>query len=299
MEPTPSKKLAPIIVAGASGYLGQHILHELKDRGIPFKALVRNPEKLKIKLKAEQIIKAEATQAESLKGVMDGASMIISSLGITRQKDGLSYWDVDYQANVNLLKEAEAAGLQKFVYVSVFNAHLLKGIQIIEAKEAFVKELQQSSISSQVIRPTGYFSDMADFLQMAAKGKVYLFGDGHCKLNPIHGADLAEFIVNSLSSKAEELNVGGPDLLSQNEIAALALDAYYKELKIVHLPDGLRKLIIASLKLFTSAKFYGPYEFFLSAMALHHAAPRFGHRRLYQFFQEEVNEARKENDADH
>ena len=279
---------APVIVAGASGYLGQHILTELRERGIPFKALVRNPAKIKIPLQPHEIIKAEATKPESLKGVLNEASTIISTLGITRQKDGLSYQDVDYQGNLNLLKEAEAAGLKRFIYVSVFNAHQLKGLKIIDAKEAFVKELEASQISSLIIRPNGFFSDMSDFLQMAAKGKVYLFGDGHYKLNPIHGADLAEFIVDNLHSTDLELNVGGPDLLSQNEIAALALDANYKDLKIVHLPDWFRRFIIWSLRTFTSSKVYGPYEFFLTAMSIHNAAPRFGKHRLYQHFQKEV-----------
>lgn len=279
---------APVIVAGASGYLGQHILTELRERGIPFKALVRNPAKIKIPLQAHEVIKAEATKPESLKGVLKGAKMIISTLGITRQKDGLSYQDVDYQGNLNLLKEAEAAGVKRFVYVSVFNAHQLGGLKIIDAKEAFVKELGKSPVKGLVIRPNGFFSDMSDFLQMAAKGKVYLFGDGHFKLNPIHGADLAEFIVDNLQSEDSELNVGGPDLLSQNEIAALALDANYKDLKIVHLPDWLRRLIVWILRRFTSAKVYGPYEFFLTAMSMHNAAPRFGKHRLYQHFQKEV-----------
>jgi len=279
---------APVIVAGASGYLGQHILTELRERGIPFKALVRNPDKIRLHLSPHEIIKAEATKPETLKAQLNGAQTIISTLGITRQKDGLSYRDVDYQANLNLLKEAQAAGLERFVYVSVFNAHQLSGLKIIDAKEDFVKALQASTLQSLVIRPNGFFSDMSDFLQMAAKGKVYLFGDGHYKLNPIHGADLAEFIVDNLKSPDQELNVGGPDLLSQNEIAALALDANYKDLKIVHLPDWLRRFIIWSLRTFTSSKVYGPYEFFLSAMALHNAAPRFGKHRLYEHFQKEV-----------
>lgn len=287
----PNTKLqGPVIVAGASGYLGQHILNELKQRGIPFKALVRNPGKIKIPLKPDEIILAEATDPQSLVGVMDDAGMIISSLGITRQKDGLTYWDVDYQANLNLLNEAERAGLQKFVYVSVFNAHKLRGLKIIEAKEHFVRELQASKMPSLVVRPNGFFSDMGDFLDMAAKGKVYLFGDGHYKLNPIHGADLAQFIVEAIPSAEAELSVGGPDVLSQNEIAALALDACYKKLRIVHLPDWIRRLIIFLLRRLSSSKFYGPYEFFLSAMAMDNSAPKYGEHRLYAFFQDKVNQ---------
>jgi len=40
---------------------------------------------------------------------------------------------------------------------------------------------------------------MADFLEMAKDGRVYLFGDGNLKLNPIHGEDLASEIVKNMN----------------------------------------------------------------------------------------------------
>ena len=54
---------------------------------------------------------------------------------------------------------------------------------------------------------------------MAQKGKVYLFGDGNFRGNPMHGRDLAGFIVEKMDCMETELEVGGPDLLTQNQIA--------------------------------------------------------------------------------
>ena len=48
-------------------------------------------------------LNTKATHPESLAGVMDGVDVTVSALGITRQVDGLTYYDVDHQANVNLL----------------------------------------------------------------------------------------------------------------------------------------------------------------------------------------------------
>jgi len=39
------------------------------------------------------------------------------------------------------------------------------------------------------------------------------------------------------SKKKNKIKIGGLDLLSQNEITELALKAYRKKIKIVHLPD--------------------------------------------------------------
>lgn len=279
-----------IILAGATGYLGQHIAKKLIERGFSFSAIARKPEKLyKLGLNKDLIITAEITQPESIKGQLQGADMIISTVGITRQKDGLTYMDVDYMANVNLLREALNAGVKKFVYISVLKGQNHRDLKILEAKEKFVDLLKSSAIDYIIIRPNGFFSDMGDFLEMAKKGRVYLFGSGKFKLNPIHGEDLANVILDELHQSKSEIEVGGPDILTQNEIAELALAALAKPKRIMHLPDWMRRMVIRLLRSFTSDKFYGPYEFFLTMMAEDQIAPKNGVRRLRTHFTEEAD----------
>jgi nucleoside-diphosphate-sugar epimerase len=83
-------------------------------------------------------IVTEVTKPEMLQGIMNDVDVVISTIGITKQKDGLTYMDVDYQANLNLLNEAKKAGVRKFIYVSAFNADRLKHLKIAAAKEKFV-----------------------------------------------------------------------------------------------------------------------------------------------------------------
>ncbi len=52
---------------------------------------------------------------------------------------------------------------------------MLRELKIMDTKERFVDFLTNSDIDSTIIRPTGFFSDMEDFLDMAKKGKVFLF----------------------------------------------------------------------------------------------------------------------------
>ena len=283
-----------IIVAGATGYLGSHIVKVLQYSDHVFQAIARNRTKLsKIGVDDDEIIIAAVTKPETLAGKLEGADLLISTVGITRQKDGLTYMDVDYQANLNLLNEARKAGIRKFIYVSAINGQSMRHLRIMAAKERFVDELKNSGMEYLVVRPNGFFSDMRDFLDMAKKGKVYLFGDGEYKLNPIHGKDLAAFIIENVDSPANDLEVGGPDVLTQNEIGELALKAFFMPVKIVHIPDWVRKMIITLLRTFTSSKFYGPYEFFLTMMAQDNIAPRNGVYRLKTFFAEEVDHMRK------
>ena len=59
------------------------------------------------------MLEAQVTQPETLKGICENIDVVISTVGITRQKDDLSYMDVDFQSNVNLIEEAEKGGVKK------------------------------------------------------------------------------------------------------------------------------------------------------------------------------------------
>ncbi len=281
-------KTKRVLVAGASGYLGQYLVSELKKRGFWVRVLIRK-ETQKAKLKnADDYFIGQITQADTIKGITDGIDWVFSSIGITRQKDGLTYMDVDYQGNSNLLKEALKDKVEAFQYISAVNGDKLRHLKIFEAKERFVDELKNSPISSCILRPNGFFSDMKDFLSMAKAGRVYLFGNGHKKLNPIHGEDLAKVCVDNMIAGTKEDTAGGVEILSQNELAELALKAWQKPVKICHLPDWTRRFTIWLLRTFTSSKTYGPIEFFLTAMAFDNIANQYGTNRLEDFFNLEV-----------
>lgn len=281
-----SKKVA---LAGATGYLGSYILEELIKRSIPTIVVVRNPKKLEHIQNANiEIRQADLGDPKQLEGIFKEVDTLISTVGITRQKDGLTYMDVDYQINKNLLEEAQNSGVRKMIYVSAYKGDQLRQLKIAAAKEKFVDELKVSGMEYTIMRPTGFFSDMADFLQMAKGGKIYLFGKGQKKLNPIHGADLAKVCVDAIESSKQVINVGGPDTLTHQQIGELALKAYGKPPKTILIPDFVRKLTIWLVRTFTSSKTYGPIEFFLTAMNLDMDAPPQGFRRLEDFYMEEV-----------
>ncbi len=157
--------------------------------------------------------------------------------------------DVDYQGNKNILNEARTEDVLKFMYISVFNASKLRHLEIVKAKERFANELKEADLEHIIIRPNGFFSDMTEFFNMAKRGRVYLFGNGEYRANPIHGADLAKACVERLGSNSGEFDIGGPEILSQNKIASQAFDVLGKRPKITHfasvgthyalnLPDG-------------------------------------------------------------
>ncbi len=279
-----------IALVGATGYLGKHIAQTLNEKGIYPTILTRrwnsSMEKL---IFTKNIFKVDFLTPSTLHSKLFDVDIVISTLGITRQKDNFTYMDIDYQANFNLLQEAKKSGVKKFVYVSALNGDKLKHTKIFQAKEKFVESLKQSGLEYIIIRPNGFFSDMKDFLDMAKKGRVYLFGKGDKKLNPIDGTDLANFIVDSLDKKNREIEVGGPKIYTHKEIAELAFKVLNKQPKITYIPDIFRKITLKLLPLFLNSKTYGPIEFFLSAMGIDMIAPQFGKYDLNTFYKSQLD----------
>ena len=81
-----------ILVAGATGYLGGFVAQELEARGHFVRALARSPEKLDhLRDSLNEVVQAQVTRPETLEHVCDGIDVVFSSIGITRQKDGLTF----------------------------------------------------------------------------------------------------------------------------------------------------------------------------------------------------------------
>lgn len=279
-------KKQKILLAGASGYLGKYIVSELISQKYPAKIMVRNENNVVGNKKSLEIIVAEVTKTETLVDTMRDVDVVISSVGITKQKDGLTYMDVDYRANLNLLNEAIRSGVQKFIYVSALNADKLRHLKMCSAKEKFVNALKKSKLDYCVIRPNGFFSDMTEFLKMADKGKAELFGDGNFKMNPIHGKDLAKVCISAIDLKKKCVEVGGPEIFTHQEIVELAFNTVNKKVKISYMPDWVRKTILWFARTFTSSKTYGPIEFFFTVLAMDMVAPKFGKHTLSEYFYE-------------
>lgn len=272
-----------VFIAGATGYLGRYLCAEYQRRGCHVTALVRKSSTPR-DLPADRIVHAEATWPESLSGLMVDIDVVVSALGITRQVDGLGYWDVDYQANVNLLEEALRSSVPRFAFVHVLNADQMGNVPLVAAKAAFVRRLQTADLDSTIIAPTGYFSDMSDFLAMARSGRVWLLGSGQQRMNPIHGADLASAVFEAVDQGQLWLDVGGPETFTHNDLANLCFDVLDRPSRITHLPDALRRISLSVLPHVTPRRIAGPAQFFLTASGLNMTAPPIGKHRLKPYF---------------
>jgi uncharacterized protein YbjT (DUF2867 family) len=283
-----------VLVAGASGYLGRHVVREFTERGYQVRALVRNPEKLAsegpnlepaVAGLVSEVHRGDATNPASLKDACSGVDIVFSCMGLTKPQDNVTSEQIDHLGNRALLDDALSHGVKKFIYVSVFNAEKMTGVDVVRAHELFVQDLHSSGMPFTVIRPTGFFSDMGMFLSMARSGHMFLLGDGENRVNPIHGADLAKICVDAAKSNLKEICAGGPDTYTFNETMVMAFEAVGKHPWITHIP-----LWVGDAALFVTGLFNrslaGVLAFAVSVSGLENVAPAVGTRHLADFYRD-------------
>ena len=228
-----------VVLAGAYGNLGSDIFKELLKQG--HEVVAADMAQRDIGAEGNYTFKKiDVTNPETLKGLCDGADVVITTVGLTKTSASVTNYQIDYQGNLNILNEAKAAGVKHFTYISVIKADKAPKVPMLHAKYLFEQELKKSGLTWAIHRPTGYFYDIVKvFKPMVEKGEVTLLGKKPVHANVISTEDFAEFIVKSMLDENKMYNVGGKETYSYEQIAQLCFKAAGKPAVIKRAPAFL------------------------------------------------------------
>ena len=229
-----------VLVAGASGHLGRALVAELARRGHRTRALVRDPSRAP---RADEVAVADASR-DPLDEAVAGVDVVFSALGGTSRVDRgprTPFHELDTVPNLNLLRAAEAAGVERFGYVTLLNADELRGNPYVDAHEAVVDALRESIPAATVIRANGFYSAYDELLDMARKGRARVVGDPERRSNPVHDDDLAAACADALEAGAGEVEVGGPETLTRRDEVELVNEIAGRGRRAKRMPAALTR----------------------------------------------------------
>lgn len=232
-----------VVLAGAFGNLGAEILKVLCNAGHEVVAADLKEREIPEAKGKYKFVSIDATNPANLKGLCDGAEVVITTMGLTGASTRFTSYDIDYKGNMNLYEEAKRANVKKFNYISVISCDEpgAEKVPMLHAKYLVEQDLKKQPMDYVIYRPTGYFYDIAKvFKPYVDKGEMQLLkGYGHVRANVVDCPDFAAFIVDHMMDKNVTYNVGGKETYSYEEMAKMCFDAAGKPLKIKWAPIWL------------------------------------------------------------
>ncbi|MBD1396340.1 SDR family oxidoreductase [Pontibacter sp. JH31] len=277
-----------ILLAGATGQLGKYIFRELKLQGYDVRVLARNLKKAQALFPdPEELVLADATKRESLAGCCAGVKVVISAIGkntsLRSQSHG-SFLDIDYKANLNLLGEAQKAGVSQFIYISVYGADRYASLAYFKAHNDFENALRSSGISYTILQPVALFSALDELVYMARKGRVGFFGKGDKTVNPIYEGDVAKVAVSCIGQANQTLPLGGKLTYSRRELIHIACEAVGYSGRISEIPFELVEPLLPFVRLM-SRSLYDKIAYMLAVSKDDCIAPAVGDHSLEEYFE--------------
>ena len=180
-----------------------------------------------------------------------GFDAVISCIA-SRSGEPADAWTIDYQANSDMLKAAQEAGVKHFTLLSAICVQKpLLSFQ--NAKLAFESELMASGLSWSIVRPTAFFKSLSGQIERVRSGKPFLlFGDGELtRCKPISDRDLARYLSATLTDPALQnaiLPIGGPGpAISPREQGEELFRLLGKEPRFRQVPVAMMDAIIGVL----------------------------------------------------
>ncbi|TGK00312.1 SDR family oxidoreductase [Leptospira langatensis] len=279
-----------ILVVGATGNLGRLVVSELKRKGYWIRVLARSVSKLQILEDEFDDYKiGDILDPKSMGSAFSGIDAVIScagaSLDLKDFKNKGTFEEINLGGNLNVLRAALNTGVSKFIYTSFLRAKGIQKAEYIRSHDRFSEAIRNSGIDYTIVRPTAFFSILLEFLEFAKKGMGIVIGNGKAKINPIHEKDVAKAVVEALESNEEEINIGGPDILTRDQITELALKVAGRNKKPIHIPIFLNRILIYLLRPF-NRRIFQFMQFGNTVHTLDIVGPQYGVLRLEDYFRE-------------
>lgn len=233
-----------ILVTGASGFVGGHVVRALAGAGERVRALVRDPHGAATLESVDcELVRGDVTDAESLRSAVEGCTAVVHLVAILVGKPA-DFERVMTQGTTSLLEAAVDAGVKRFVQMSALgtNEQTKDTVPYYRAKWAIEEAVRASGLSHAILRPSFVFAGdggaLMQFARIARLAPVTpVIGSGTQRLQPIWADDLARAVTLAVRGGDDVLvELGGPDVVDWNEFWSRLKAALGTRRPALHLP---------------------------------------------------------------
>ncbi|MDO8430967.1 MAG: NAD(P)H-binding protein [Candidatus Binatus sp.] len=245
-----------VAVAGGSGFIGRAIVRRMAATGgIKARVLTRNPDAVRLDSPNVEFARADIAEPASLAAALNGADAIVDAVQfegypVENPARGQTFERVDYGGVIALLAAAKQAGVAQFIYISGAAANEASSHPGFRAKGRAERAIRESGLSYTTFRPSLVYGPEDKVVSSLAKALKFapIFGvpgTGRQKVQPVLVDDLAACVTLAIQGRGRNgtYEVGGPDLMTFDEMMRIIMNASGHRRPLFHIPEGLMRAI--------------------------------------------------------
>ncbi len=234
-----------VLVTGATGFVGRHVVKALAERGHVVRAAGRvGGREETIGGVRVEMVKADVQDAPSWKPAMEGVDAVVHLVAIIRQRKGRTFEGVNYQGTANVAAAAKEAGVRAFVHMSVVGAQDNTQYPYVRSKWQGEQAVAKSGVPFVILRSSLMFGPGDEFINTLAglvKGfpVVPVPGNGKAKFQPIHVEDTSHCVADAVERGdllGKTVEIGGPQQLTYDQIVDIIATTLVYERWKLHVP---------------------------------------------------------------
>src|SRR4051794_16493681 len=237
-----------ILLTGATGNVGSALLHRLVADGHPVRALVRDSRRLGPDRGRGQIAMGDLSDASSFRHALRGVKTVIHLAAAIRdqERQGATIEEVNALGTLRLVRAAERAGVERFIFFSAIGASLHSQSRFFRAKAQAEEAVEESAMQTTVFMPSIIYSPGDPWITLLGRLSmlpvVPIAGNGRAMYEPIWAQDAAGAVVcllehqNGGGPKSQRLELAGPERLSYDDIVRTYLSVKRRRRRLVHVP---------------------------------------------------------------
>jgi uncharacterized protein YbjT (DUF2867 family) len=257
-----------ILLTGATGLVGSALLHRLLTAGQEVRCLVREPRRLGPNRVRVHITLGDLADPVALRQAVRGARAVVHLAAAIRDQPGASIEEVNGLATVRLLREAERAGVERFIFFSAMGATPISLTRFFRAKSLAEHAVRDAEVKGVVFAPSIIYAPDDPWMTLLAR-LMYLpwmpiSGPGRARFQPIWAEDVADCVAAVISRGSgpdqSRIELAGPEVLTYEDIVKLALEAQNRRRPLIHVPLGLTRLSLRSLERLVGPSVFATWE---------------------------------------
>lgn len=258
-----------ILLTGGTGNVGTQVLRRLVANGERVRCLVRDPRELGTERVRVQIALGDLSDPASFRNALRGVNTVVHLAASIRDQPRASIEELNGVATLRLVRAAERARTERFVFFSAIGASLHQRGRFFRAKALAERAVEESSLATTVFSPSIVYSPDDPWVTLLRRlsllPAVPISGSGRTRYQPIWAGDVADCVIAELARKPSpgehrRFDLAGPETLTYDQIARVALRAWRRQRRLLHVPLPVVRASLRTVEAVSRQKAFATWE---------------------------------------